>query len=286
MARQDTYEWILHLGDIGYADDYYLYESNYEQVYSEFMNNIENISSNRPWMVLPGNHEATCNEFRPRDCPNYLKNFTSYRYRWYMPNNESNGIENMWYSFDYGTIHFIQIDTETDFPGAPEGMGSRLRSGPFGDQLTWLTNDLDEAYSNRENVPWIIVSGHRPIWYSAGQNPYIQSTFLPLLTKYKVDFYFAGHEHNYERYYPISSTGSACSYGYANSECPIYIVNGAGGNAEGHQEAHGNPNYLACRDDNSYGWSRLTLHNLTTLQWEFITENNTIIDSIFITKGQ
>ena len=25
------------------------------------------------------------------------------------------------YSFDYGRMHFVSIDTSTDFPGAPEG---------------------------------------------------------------------------------------------------------------------------------------------------------------------
>ena len=31
-----------------------------------------------------------------------------------------NGVANMWYSFDYGPIHFVSLNTETDFAGATE----------------------------------------------------------------------------------------------------------------------------------------------------------------------
>eukprot|EP00122_Pirum_gemmata_P004639 Pgem_evm1s4222 len=70
----------------------------------------------------------------------------------------------MWYSFDYGLIHFIQISTETDFLNAPEGENARLPGGPFGNQLDWLKNDLEKAVTNRATVPWIVVSGHRPLY--------------------------------------------------------------------------------------------------------------------------
>jgi hypothetical protein len=35
--------------------------------------------------------------------------------------------------------------------------------GGFGDQITWLQNDLKQAAANRDAVPWIIVGGHRPM---------------------------------------------------------------------------------------------------------------------------
>ena len=33
-----------------------------------------------------------------------------------MPSAQSGGVENFWYSWDYGMVHFIQFNTETDFP--------------------------------------------------------------------------------------------------------------------------------------------------------------------------
>jgi len=190
----------------------------------------------------------------------------------------------MWHSFDFGPVHFVQVSTETDFPGAPEGPGTYLGGGPFGDQITWLTNDLSKAFNNRANVPWIVVSGHRPVWYSGGQDANVNKAFLPLLEKYQVDFFFAGHEHNYERYYPITTAGSACQKNYTDSTCPIYFVNGAGGNVEGHQAGKGNPDYLVYRNSADYGWARFTLHNITTFQWEFINDKDAVVDSVFISK--
>jgi hypothetical protein len=46
-----------------------------------------------------------------------------------MPNEESGGTDNLWYSYDYGMAHFIQIDTETDFPHSPMGPGTYYNAG-------------------------------------------------------------------------------------------------------------------------------------------------------------
>jgi len=72
---------------------------------------------------------------------------------------------------------------------------------------------------------------------------------------------------------------------YNNSACPIYFVNGAGGNAEGHQSGKGSPDYLVYRDSADYGWARLTVHNVSTLQWEFITDKDQVVDSVYIYKN-
>ena len=63
-------------------------------------------------------------------------------------------------------MHYVSIDTEVAFPNSPEGPGTTLASGPFGDQLTWLKNDLIKANANRRQVPWIVVGGHRPFYAS------------------------------------------------------------------------------------------------------------------------
>jgi hypothetical protein len=51
----------------------------------------------------------------------FLSNFSAYNARWAMPADESGGVLAMWFSFDYADVHFVSIDTSTDFPGAPEG---------------------------------------------------------------------------------------------------------------------------------------------------------------------
>ena len=49
-----------------------------------------------------------------------LSNFTAYNTRFRMPSPESKGALNMHFSFNYGPVHFISIDTETGYPGAAE----------------------------------------------------------------------------------------------------------------------------------------------------------------------
>ena len=46
-----------------------------------------------------------------------------------VPAPESGSNTNMWYSFDYANVHFVSIDTETDYPKAPFNVSD------FGDQL-------------------------------------------------------------------------------------------------------------------------------------------------------
>jgi hypothetical protein len=49
-----------------------------------------------------------------------LSNFSAYNARFRMPSLESSGTLNMHFSFNFGPVHFISIDTETGYPGAAE----------------------------------------------------------------------------------------------------------------------------------------------------------------------
>ncbi|KAK9234358.1 Metallo-dependent phosphatase-like protein [Lipomyces kononenkoae] len=118
-----------------------LYESNWD-LWQQWINPV---TKKLPYMVLPGNHEASCTEFDgpgnvltaylnddkanttvPQlnltyySCPPSQRNFTAYQNRFYMPGSETGGVGNFWYSFDYGLAHFVSIDTETDFVNSPE----------------------------------------------------------------------------------------------------------------------------------------------------------------------
>lgn len=111
----------------------------------------------------------------------------------------------MWYSFNYGSAHFVSINTETDWPGAEEqdlgdGQFKKFPAGHFapnGTFLQWLENDLRMASQERGRRPWIIVGGHRPLHELAQPGG---AAIAALLRKYEVDMYLAGHEHYYARY--------------------------------------------------------------------------------------
>ena len=119
-----------------------LYESNWD-LWQQWLG--RGISNKIPYMVNPGNHEATCSEFDgPKNimtaylnddisngtapesnltyysCPPSQRNFTAFGHRFRMPGHETGGVSNFWYSFDYGLAHFISFDGETDYAASPE----------------------------------------------------------------------------------------------------------------------------------------------------------------------
>lgn len=100
-------------------------------------------------------------------------------------------------------VHFVSISTETDFPNAPEGKDRLIgpRAGPFGDQLGWLKQDLARANANRDQVPWVIVYGHRPMYSSGGSDfplhsrRQLREVMEDTFYEAGVDMFFAGHVH-------------------------------------------------------------------------------------------
>jgi len=277
-------DFIYHVGDISYADDYP--SGMYELVWDTWFQQIEPSSTLVPYMVLPGNHEYSCDH---DGCYEYSKNFTAYNFRFLMPGRLSGSNNNMWYSFNYGNIHFVSIDTETDYPYAPEGVIS------FGDQLGWLQNDLKIANQNRKSIPWIIVGGHRPLYcsswgFSVGPNPangsqFVQAAFEELFNQYNVDLYIAGHVHAYERTYPTYQNKST-TYNYTNPKSPVYIVVGTAGSTEGqmHQWYEPKPEWSLIRIDKNFGFAIMDVYqekNKNILDWKFITSRDDVLKDQF-----
>ncbi|RMJ20050.1 Acid phosphatase [Fusarium kuroshium] len=133
-----------------------IYESNWD-LWQQWMSTI---TTKIPYMVLPGNHEATCSEFDgPNNeltaylnddkangtsktsnltyysCPPSQRNFTAYQYRFQMPGDVSGGVGNFWYSFDYGLAHFVSLNGETDYPNSPESSFARDKAKKHNDTL-------------------------------------------------------------------------------------------------------------------------------------------------------
>ena len=202
---------IFNLGDVGYADDSFLHYGCmvtfcYEEKFDEYMREMEGIISKVPMMTTPGNHEADCHDpaclvsSKRRE---KLSNFTAYNARFRMPSEETGGVMNMWYSFNYGPVHFVALDLETGFPGSAEERRYVLPCGGFGDQLKWLESDLKAANEQRHLRPWVILGGHHPMYSKGKVDPKMSSSIEWMLQKYQVDFFVAGHEHSYERNYPM-----------------------------------------------------------------------------------
>ena len=243
LVQKKQVDLVWQGGDVGYADDAWLHidcvtDFCYEEEYDKFMNAIDSWTSKVPYMVLPGNHEADCHDpacLVDRNKRDQMSNFTTFNTRFRMPAPECDAAaENMHYSFNYRNVHFISIDTETGFPGAPEETRYVLPCGGFADQLTWLENDLIQANKERDQRPWIFAQGHHPMYQGGGINAEFQAAMEELFFKYGVDMYFSGHVHSYERDYPVyqgiaDNTGEAA---YSSPRATTYVMIGGAGNDE------------------------------------------------------
>jgi len=124
----------------------------------------------RPWMPVPGNHEL---EFG-----NGERRLASYLARYALPSNGLPAFEGRWYSFQVGTVAFVCLSGDDDSGGA---------------QTRWIEATLAAARGN-SSIDWIVVQLHRCAR---------ESEWLPIFDRYEVDLVLCGHDHGYERSFPV-----------------------------------------------------------------------------------
>lgn len=202
----DTDVWFW-LGDNAYGDGTdQQYQDKVFAVYPEIFRNTVVWPS-------PGNHDYGSVNLA-NDGP-YYDIFT-------LPENgEAGGVpsdEEGHYSFDYGNVHFLSLNTE---------------------YLLWIIADntsftdwLEEDLQNT-NADWIIAYWHQPAYTkgthdsdeSFGRPQMMRQNVLPILEQYGVDLVLAGHSHSYERSYLING-----HYGTSDTWDPqTMLVDGSNG---------------------------------------------------------
>ncbi|XP_065177983.1 acid phosphatase type 7-like [Sycon ciliatum] len=205
-VKQGNVQAVVHGGDISYANDYDP-SANNAYIWQDYFNEVSHFAAYVPYMTCPGNHEA---QFAFAGYLNWLR----------MPDISGSPF---YHSFDYMGIHFLMFSTEHDFSNGSAQHG-------------WMVKDLQRAHANRENVPWIIVIGHRPLYCSdlvllkrcVEEAPVFRGYIEDLLNLYRVDVYISGHNHQYERSYPVYNL-TATAKDYVDPKAPVYIVDGAAG---------------------------------------------------------
>jgi hypothetical protein len=130
---------------------------------------------------------------------------------------EASGTE-AYYSFDYGNIHFIVLDSFDS---------NRL---PGSAMLNWLTLDLMATTQD-----WIIAYWHHPPYSkgshdsdSASELREMRQYALPILEDYGVDLVLAGHSHSYERSFLLDG-----HYGTSSTLVPSMILDNGDGRPSG-----------------------------------------------------
>jgi hypothetical protein len=136
-------------------------------------------------------------------------------------------LTNEYYSFNYQNVHFTVMSTEL-----PYGVNS--------DQYNFVNNDLLKAASD-PNIDWIVVYFHKLMVTSPSRHPpepLLPETYQPLFEKYGVDLVLQGHNHHYERTYPIRFNNnnvtrpietSTDTTSYTDPDGQIFVTVGTGG---------------------------------------------------------
>jgi 3',5'-cyclic AMP phosphodiesterase CpdA len=208
-------DMILLLGDNAYNDGT---QSEYQDALFEDM--YEEVLKNTPTWSCLGNHDAE-SATSSSQTGTYYKIFT------FPKEGEAGGVASgteAYYSFDYGNVHFIVLDSEDS---------DRRVDGAM---YQWCQNDIQNTLAD-----WIIAFWHHPP-YSKGSNDSDDSNssgdmreiFLPMLEDNGVDLVLCGHSHSYERSHLMMGHYGRSSTFKANE----HLV-GPLGNGDGREDGDG-----------------------------------------------
>jgi hypothetical protein len=215
----NRFEPLFHLlnGDLCYAN---LNPAAQPSVWADFGNNNQVSAAFRPWMPCVGNHEI---EF-----DNGAQGFESYLSRYTLPGNGT-AFPGRWYSFRVGSVLFISLSADDviyqdggAFVGGPKPLQpARVTGNPAiepgtsfyihgysgGGQTRWLEHTLREARED-EGIDWIVVQMHQDALSSSktgnGSDRGLREEWLPLFDRHGVDLVVCGHDHDYERSFPVN----------------------------------------------------------------------------------
>lgn len=123
-----------------------------------------------------------------------------------------------YYSYNYGNIHFVVLNSH-DIP-----------RGPADAMLTWLQQDLAA-----NTLPWTIAFWHHPPYSKGSHNSdtdgimtEMRQNALPILEAAGVDLIFSGHSHSYERSFLLDG-----HYSQSLNLITDNILNGGSGRSDG-----------------------------------------------------
>lgn len=202
-----THLWLM-LGDNAYS-------SGTDSEYQAKLFNIypQMLKQSPSWPTI-GNHDAASADSATQTGP-YYASFTMPR------SGEAGGVPSgteAYYSYDYGNIHFIVLDSQES---------SRSTTGAM---MNWMKADLQAT-----NADWIIAYWHHPPYTKGSHNSDSESqliemrqNFVPVLEDYGVDLVLTGHSHSYERSYLLDG-----HYGNSGTFTSAHQVDAGNGRIDG-----------------------------------------------------
>lgn len=201
---------LFHLvnGDLSYSN----WTEQPVATWTAYFENIGRSARFRPWMPAIGNHET--------ETGNGSQGHLAYQTRFELPGNGSSAFAGDWYAFTAGSVLVISLSNDDvclqdagfssyrrdHVTGYDEtGADPYLRGYSGGRQRSWLERTLAAARAC-DDIDWIVVCMHHVAISSAhfnGADLGIRRQWLPLFDAYGVDLVLAGHEHLFERTFPV-----------------------------------------------------------------------------------
>jgi acid phosphatase type 7 len=204
LMAQEQASFVLHVGDIAYGRGSFAdFQRNHFDVYRQIM-------ARMPFFPALGNHEYETANAAPYLALHQVPTETV-----------SIGERGRYYSFDWGNVHFVSLDSNAD--SRSNGSLRRAITGT-GDMLNWLDRDLR---STRQF--WRVVFFHHPP-FAGGANfgdPTERDCLnhiVPILQANGVQLVLNGHEHNYQRTHALRGDKPV-----PDGTGTVYVTAGGGG---------------------------------------------------------
>lgn len=232
-------DFQLWVGDNAYSDGT---EAEYSAKVFDTVNCYGNIFLNLPFVPTSGNHDwnSICNWQAPCNTDPNVQTGPYLNIIDPPTEGEEGGVashKKLFYSFDYGDIHFVCLNSElgSGITQAYNWIGLNNFDTAFTSPMyEWLKADL--AATTKK---WKVAFWHQCPY--SGQDDFTElSSFQlfciamrthanPILEKYGVDLVLTGHDHNYQRSYLING-----HYGYkADFDAGMMINSTSGNDAQG-----------------------------------------------------
>lgn len=257
LGSDTNVHMMIHAGDLSYGLE--------EWKWNDFGSLIEPIARTRPYMIIPGNWDVK---------PNASDAFVN-RYSMplvYPPDPPKE--MNYFYSFNYSVFHIVMLNSYDPYDSTSR-------------QYKWLENDLQKAQKDKKKHPWLVVCFHSPMYSSntghGGGDEKFRGQIEHLLYQYDVDLVLTGHDHGYERTYPVynNTIMQHSLQQYDHLKAPVHILVGtAGATSDPWLEQ---PAWSAHRET-SFGYTKVIASH-TSLRVVYMRYNHTIGDEFWVKRS-
>ena len=174
---------------------------------------VSRMISRIPIVPLMGNHETYDQNWKVRLPEAYLHYFD-------VPENHSERFSGYYYSFDYGMVHFIVLNSQWDETNA-------FKQGLLAEQCEWLQEDAHQSAAK-----WKVVLIHKDVLqYRSHKHPERQEgisavgeALMPLFDQLGIDIVFTAHLHTYR------NRGHLYNNRPSEKRGPLYLLTGVAGN--------------------------------------------------------